>query len=132
MDLESVDWLKTPYPILVHSVQHPHFGLGSGDETGERRNRSLFNPGEVAEVVRYIGLLRTIVDDDEQIGVVTPYKLQAHRIQTALGKEFGSLATSKIKVSVTEKFQGQERQVMIVSTVRSSMPSSRVGQAQVT
>lgn len=54
---------------------------------------------------------------DDHIGVITPYHAQALKIRGLLKK---SLKTQKIKVGSVEEFQGQERRVIIVSTVRSS------------
>ncbi|CAI5470767.1 unnamed protein product [Closterium sp. Yama58-4] len=50
------------------------------------------------------------------IGVVTPYRKQMQKLQVLLrGKGMG-----EVKVGSVEEFQGQERRVVIVSTVRSS------------
>lgn len=51
-----------------------------------------------------------------EIGVVSPYKLQCKHISCAIRKnELGD-----ITVGTAEVFQGQEKPIMIVSTVRSS------------
>ena len=142
LDLSAFDWLPRQYPLLVYSVKHKHerglAGTGKGkknkkdaigDEKGEgdttkkglgsegMRGISLFslwNPGEVSAVVEIVERLRKANVAASDIGVVSPYRLQAQQIKSALGSEAG------IEVDVTERFQGQERQVIIVSTVRSS------------
>jgi helicase MOV-10 len=50
----------------------------------------------------------------DQIGVITPYRRQVQKITTSL-RGFGG-----VKVATVEEFQGQERRIIIVSTVRSS------------
>lgn len=52
---------------------------------------------------------------DSNIGVVTPYKLQCKCMARALRRN----GYQNISVGTAETFQGQERPVMIVSTVRS-------------
>ena len=57
--------------------------------------------------------------DPADIGVVTPYSKQAMKIRQLLertDKEY-----KKIKVGSVDEFQGQERRVIIISTVRSSV-----------
>lgn len=50
------------------------------------------------------------------IGVVTPYKLQCKHITRAIKRD----KLGDITVGTAEIFQGQERPIMIVSTVRSN------------
>lgn len=52
---------------------------------------------------------------EADIGIVSPYKLQCRRINLVC-KELGY---SNITVGSAEIFQGQEKPIMIVSTVRS-------------
>lgn len=51
----------------------------------------------------------------DQIGVISPYNAQCGKIRLALGGIAG-----KVKVGSVEEFQGQERHVIIISTVRSN------------
>lgn len=75
---------------------------------------------EVNEVVYYIKQLlstklrkgKTVFAAD--IGVVTPYKLQCRRINQACR----SNRINGITIGTAEQFQGQEKPIMIVSTVR--------------
>lgn len=50
----------------------------------------------------------------DQIGVITPYKRQVFRIHDRL-KQIGLDA---IEVGTTESFQGREKRVILISTVR--------------
>lgn len=75
---------------------------------------------EIDAVMEYIGALmkndgsirRRIVQSD--IGVVTPYKLQCKII----GRMCRKIGLKDITIGTTEVFQGQEKPIMIVSTVR--------------
>ena len=53
---------------------------------------------------------------EAEIGVITPYNKQVQKLSRLLRAE----GHGEIKVGSTETFQGQERRVIIISTVRSS------------
>jgi helicase MOV-10 len=53
---------------------------------------------------------------DEHIGVISPYQAQCSKIKMVLSK-----IAKGIKVGSVEEFQGQERRVIIVSSVRSNL-----------
>lgn len=82
---------------------------------------SLFNMDEVTMVMYYIEkLLRTKLKNgriisQEDIGVVTPYKMQRRFIAQACHRQ----NLEDITIGTAEVFQGQEKPVMILSTVRS-------------
>lgn len=65
--------------------------------------------GELLKSYKY-----TITQTD--IGIVTPYKLQCKRIKLQCDKK----GLKDIRIGSAEAFQGQERKVMIISTVQSS------------
>ncbi|KZV99658.1 P-loop containing nucleoside triphosphate hydrolase protein [Exidia glandulosa HHB12029] len=92
----------------------------AGKDAREAQSPSFFNVDEASRVKYYV---QQLMEDqklrltDEQIGVITPYHAQALKIRALLAK---SAKGKKIKVGSVEEFQGQERRVIIISTVRSS------------
>ena len=78
---------------------------------------SFFNPEEVVTVLKYI---KQLLQDpelnvkEEEIGVISPYRRQCQKIRLKLGD------SSDVMVGTTEEFQGQERRVIILTTVRSN------------
>ncbi len=71
-------------------------------------------------VMHYLKLLLKMPDVlPKDVGIITPYSLQAKRVKEAL--EDMEENAKEILVASTQKFQGQERQVIILSTVRSSL-----------
>ncbi|EPQ53711.1 P-loop containing nucleoside triphosphate hydrolase protein [Gloeophyllum trabeum ATCC 11539] len=101
---------KKDFPIIFHGVQ--------GKDDRESTSPSFFNISEALLVKDYINKLR----DDRRIriahtdiGVITPYHAQCLKIRAALRG-----VADEVKVGSTEEFQGQERRVIIISTVRSS------------
>ncbi|KAL4226712.1 Helicase MOV-10 [Mactra antiquata] len=100
------------YPMLFHGVV--------GEDMREERSPSFFNPQEVSIVVNYVEELMAckkggINLKQSDIGVISPYRKQVQKIQQQLRKR----KFDKISVGSVEEFQGQERTVIIVSTVRS-------------
>ncbi|XP_043098693.1 putative helicase mov-10-B.1 [Puntigrus tetrazona] len=111
---------KKGFPVVFHGVM--------GKDEREANSPSFFNVTEIEVIVSYLnkliqtqgkkGLPKLSTND---IGIITPYRKQVEKIQKAL-KTVAELNKWKdIKVGSVEEFQGQERKVIIVSTVRSSV-----------
>ncbi|KAI0062690.1 P-loop containing nucleoside triphosphate hydrolase protein [Artomyces pyxidatus] len=98
------------FPVVFHGM--------SGKDTREASSPSFFNIEEALQVKAYVEALRSdrkFRCTDSDIGVVAPYHAQCVKLRTLLRP-----IAEGIKVGSTEEFQGQERRVMIISTVRSS------------
>jgi len=108
------DWEFLPakgFPIIFH-------GLRGRDER-ENNSPSWFNAAEAFQVATYaVDLLENkrqrITQQD--IGIITPYRKQVEKIRVCLNKT----NYSDVRVATVEEFQGQEKRVIIISTVRSS------------
>ncbi len=125
LPLEDFSWLTTPdSPLVFHSILHKHVKAQSFNDSNKRG--SLWNPGEVAAVLHYLNLLlKNSNVKGKDIGVITPYRLQSKKIKDALENIVEN--TNEVLVASTQKFQGQERQVIILSTVRSSIEGCEGG-----
>jgi helicase MOV-10 len=90
-------------PVVVHNVR--------GNATREERSPSWCNLDEVAVVKSWVEAVmqeRHVLA--HQIGVITPYHLQKQKLKQCL--------PDKVQVGTVEGFQGDERRVIILSTVR--------------
>ncbi|KAM8753806.1 putative helicase mov-10-B.1 isoform 4-T4 [Acanthopagrus schlegelii] len=108
---------KQGFPVIFHGVK--------GVDEREASSPSFFNVTEVEVLMEYVEKLlqkhakkgqRAVSPSD--IGIIAPYRKQVQKICQALdsvGKNHKDL-----KVGTVEEFQGQERRVIMVSTVRSS------------
>ncbi|KAJ3338192.1 Helicase MOV-10 [Gonapodya sp. JEL0774] len=109
------NWSKLPVrgtPILFHALK--------GQDYQEQSSPSWFNPMEATQVFNYVEALKTdgrrLGIDLSQVGVITPYNKQVQKIKTLLQAK-----GCPCEVGSVEKFQGQERRVIIISTVRSNV-----------
>uniref|UniRef100_A0AC34F4N6 Helicase ATP-binding domain-containing protein n=1 Tax=Panagrolaimus sp. ES5 TaxID=591445 RepID=A0AC34F4N6_9BILA len=100
----SVPFLRQlNFPILFHSV-------AAGIEETSYETRSKRNLKEVDVIVQYVYKCLKHVNAID-IGVISPYKFQAESIRKRLNNR-------DITVETVEKYQGSERRVIIISTVR--------------
>ncbi|XP_058159010.1 helicase MOV-10 isoform X1 [Dasypus novemcinctus] len=111
------------FPIIFHGVM--------GKDEREGNSPSFFNPEEAATVTSYLKMLLAPSAkkgkarlSPRSVGVISPYRKQVEKIHqciTRFDKELRGLDDIKdLKVGSVEEFQGQERSVVIISTVRSS------------
>ena len=100
-------------PLLFHNVV--------GRNEREASSPSWFNVAEVVVAMQYVTQL--VCEEGvrgENIGIIAPYHQQVRKLKKALRlKSDDSHDLCAIKVGSTEQFQGRERQIIVVSTVRS-------------
>uniref|UniRef100_A0A673M1T7 RNA helicase n=1 Tax=Sinocyclocheilus rhinocerous TaxID=307959 RepID=A0A673M1T7_9TELE len=111
---------KKGFPVVFHGVM--------GKDDREANSPSFFNVTEIEVIVSYLnklmqtqgkkGLPKLSAND---IGIITPYRKQVEKIRKALNTVAELNKWKDIKVGSVEEFQGQERKVIVVSTVRSSV-----------
>ncbi|XP_017054176.1 uncharacterized protein LOC108096803 [Drosophila ficusphila] len=112
------DWFHMPnadFPIMFHSV--------FGSVMNSKGSVSLCNNKEIDAVMDYVkDLMYFGLNGDPvlqtDIGIISPYKNQYQRIQEQLNMR----NWSQIDCGSVETFQGKEKQVIIVSFVRSFTP----------
>ncbi|CAK6951504.1 putative helicase mov-10-B.1 [Scomber scombrus] len=113
---------RRDFPVIFHGV--------TGLDEREASSPSFFNIAEVEVLMDYVKkLLATqakkglAVIRPRDIGIIAPYRKQVQKIRKALqkvGKDLKRVDMDTLKVGSVEEFQGQERRVILVSTVRSS------------
>jgi len=118
-----LNWALLPnkkVPLVFHGVV--------GEDQREARSPSYFNPEEAAIVVQYVQDLLETKDtskkvDPSEIGIISPYRRQVQKIRDLMNRKFQHKHEFRdwknITVGSTEEFQGQERRIIIISTVRS-------------
>ncbi|KAM3389467.1 hypothetical protein ACQJBY_011549 [Aegilops geniculata] len=94
-----------------------------GREDKEGTGNSRRNMVEVAVVLHLIQTIFTSwkrMDQGLSIGVVSPYKAQVDAIKSRLGKKYDTCDGFHVRVKSTDGFQGEEDDIIILSTVRSN------------
>lgn len=111
-------------PGFVTPEHHIVWVNTSTPELKEKTSR--YNPGEVSAVDKVISLLSSNEqfkafqsnwqqEEDAQIGVISFYGAQLKKLEQLRGK----YPEVPMRISTVDRFQGMERNVIIVSTVRS-------------
>ncbi len=75
------------------------------------------NAAESKVALSYARRLKSMGVTPDQVGVISPYRRQVRQLKEELASKL-EWDESKVLVGSTEEFQGQERDVMILSTVR--------------
>lgn len=80
--------------------------------------KNIFNAGEAAFIIKLCILLNRVLPQEKSVGIITPYRGQMRMIRDKL--QLARTFTIKIDVNTIDGFQGQERDVIIFSSVRAS------------
>lgn len=103
------------HPMIFHGI--------AGKDEREGNSPSWFNKHECIQVLDYTKALLRVRGKPvtpKDIGIITPYNKQAQKLTRLLKASDVPCGAGGVKVGSTELFQGQERKVIIISTVRSS------------
>ena len=82
---------------------------------------SYYNPQEYFVLRQHLDNLLVILGDQPvSIGIISPYREQVVAIQDAIVNDFDHFPDADIEVNTIDAFQGQERDVIYISMVRSN------------
>lgn len=96
------------HPIIFHGVRGKNYQEGTSP--------SWFNPTEALQVANYYQKLMNMQVKPEDIGIIAPYRQQTSKLRQV----FKSMELPLPKIGSVEEFQGQERSIIIITTVRSA------------
>jgi hypothetical protein len=110
---------RAPLAARMPTLCFVHVTSGQEQRAGDG---SFSNSGEVAVIWTLLEWLDRSGVEGQQVGVVCLYKAQADAVRSALqehaAQRLRHLSASSILVSTVDAFQGGERDVVLVSTVR--------------
>lgn len=101
------------YPILFHSVEN-------GQPVREPRSCSWSNISEANIVIAYVYYYMDLGVSVDDIGIITPYKQQMKTIQKGIVDFSDTPHRNRLRIGSVEEFQGREKKIIIVSTVRNN------------
>ncbi|MFW6190179.1 MAG: ATP-binding protein, partial [Candidatus Bipolaricaulota bacterium] len=102
--------------------EEPVVFLDTGETEGEERQRPGSNSRENETEARLVSLLVTpLLEklDPREIGIISPYDDQVDLLNSQIGKE-------NLEIKTVDGFQGREKEVIIISFVRSN-PENQLG-----
>jgi helicase MOV-10 len=111
----ALNWCHLPnkqFPIIFHSSYN--------ESCQEKANPSLFNLKEIDIIEKYVNIMLTFGINrrpikQSDIGIISPYKRQCQK----MSMRFGDNNWSDIEIGTVETFQGREKPIIFISTVRS-------------
>lgn len=91
------------------------------DEQQNPETLSSYNPEEYFVLRQHLDNLLVLLGDQRpSIGILSPYREQVLSIQRAIKDDFDHFPEADIVVDTIDAFQGQERDIMYISMVRSN------------
>ncbi|CAI1547898.1 hypothetical protein SEUBUCD646_0K02040 [Saccharomyces eubayanus] len=106
--------VDTKFPLIWYDTQGDEFPETADDAT---ILGSKYNEGEISIVKEHIENLRSLNVPQDSIGVISPYNAQVSHLKKQIHDE---LKLTDIEISTVDGFQGREKDVIILSLVRSN------------
>lgn len=124
--------LKTIQPWHTHDKfgTYQFYNVARGQEYQAAVGHSIKNDLECQVAVALYNRIRQefpAVDFDYRVGVVSMYRGQIMELQRAFQQRFGNDIKGKIHFSTVDGFQGQEKDIIILSCVRAGPGLQAVG-----
>ncbi len=122
------DWLILPEDLPVEFIDTA--GTGYFEQTNSE-SKSSFNTEEMnllfKHLAQYLESIDTLnmLDNIDKIGIISPYKAQVSLMQESFEdrKPVDDTIAKKISINTIDSFQGQERDIIYISLVRSNEKS---------
>lgn len=106
--------------------QYRFFDIGGRHQQNDR-TKSFFNSLEARVALELVEKLMEILPQDKfrgRIGIISPYKEQIRTLKDTFVRKFGNLILNEIDFNTVDGFQGQEKEIIIMSCVRASETGS--------
>lgn len=130
--------LKTPDSMTLSSTRVWHRGYFTpfrffnvrGQQLSRPNSKSFYNKDEIMAIYEiYQALIRNYPDIDfsRKIGIISPYKRQVRELREIFVRKFGEIIVNQIDFNTVDGFQGQEKDIIIMSCVRAMKDATGVG-----
>lgn len=110
--IDSVLWNKSTADRKC-GVYFVNVGIGKNERIAE--SSSWFNNFEAGRIFKFVCNLKSIGMNMKNVGIITPYALQVKNLKRIVNE---SMPGCDLKIGTVEEFQGQERDIILISTVR--------------
>lgn len=120
-----------PWHSLYPLSPYKFFDIVTGQERQNSKSMSYVNIEEIRVAIELVeNLLNKFersVNFSNKIGIISPYKEQTLRMRREFGSYFGSTIMQYVDFNTIDGFQGQEKEIIIISCVRADDTKSSVG-----
>ncbi|XP_050506187.1 putative helicase mov-10-B.1 isoform X2 [Diabrotica virgifera virgifera] len=108
--------INKKFPVIFHNVE--------GEDKRDETSPSFYNVQEIEQTAEYISKLfsnkvKGMAITEDHIGVIAPYRKQVEKLKQACARK----KWSNLLIGSVEQFQGKEKLIIIISTVRSKNTS---------
>ena len=113
---------KRPWHSIKPLSPYRFFDIASR-HTKNELTRSLFNLEEARICLQLVQKLITLIPQQAfagKVGIISPYKEQIRTIKDVFVREYGKIILNEIDFNTVDGFQGQEKEIIIMSCVRAS------------
>lgn len=123
-DRTKRDWHDSQYftPYRFFDVR--------GAQEKSQRTKSLFNKSEAQTIYQFYKALQEKLGHESiagKVGIISPYKQQVTLLKKVFEAQLGNIALSDVDFNTIDGFQGQEKDIIIISTVRAEADPRGVG-----
>jgi senataxin len=120
---------KQPWHVGEKFPTYRFFNVHRGQES-QGSSHSIMNKAEVQVAVALYGRLRqefSNVNLDSRVGIVSMYRAQIFELRRAFEERFGRDIAGRVDFNTVDGFQGQEKDIIILSCVRAGPGLQSVG-----
>lgn len=122
-----VEWVDTSEEVATKYVQEEDQDLGFTFKEQVTETQGKINKGEarllikvLKDYIEKIGIAR-FVEENINFGIISPYRLQVQYLRKLIKKDsFFKPVKKLISINTVDGFQGQERDVIVISMVRNN------------
>ncbi|CAL9729224.1 helicase Sen1p [Monosporozyma unispora] len=122
---------KRPWHECPPLTPYKFFNIATGQQEKNIKTMSLTNSEEVRVAIELIDFLfkryEAKVDFAGKIGIISPYREQMQKMRTDFVRHFGGMINKYIDFNTIDGFQGQEKEIIVISCVRADENNSSVG-----
>lgn len=122
---------KRPWHETLPLSPYRFFDIVTGKQEQNRKTMSFVNSEECRVAIQLIEFLLAKydkkVDFTGKIGVISPYREQMMKMKREFKSYFGNTIMRSVDFNTIDGFQGQEKEIIIISCVRADDSKSGVG-----
>ncbi|CCD27140.1 DNA/RNA helicase SEN1 NDAI_0J02480 [Naumovozyma dairenensis CBS 421] len=122
---------RRPWHQMVPFAPYKFFDISTGKQQQNSKTMSYVNLEEIQVAIELVDKLfnefDAKIDFTGKIGVISPYREQMQRMRREFTRYFGGSISKSIDFNTIDGFQGQEKEIILISCVRADDTKTSVG-----